>query len=124
MLRAFSLRKCLQPLSRNLQLCNVISNQKIGARLSSQYYPINDDLYGLTEEQKQLRRTVFNFAQKEIAPKAAQIDQDDEFVEMRQFWRQCGELGLFGITAPGVYGGSGGGRLPGTVSGDRGDHQS
>ena len=31
----------------------------------------------------QLRETVFQFAQKELAPKAQRIDRDNEFTEMR-----------------------------------------
>ncbi|KAK2150704.1 hypothetical protein LSH36_394g02098 [Paralvinella palmiformis] len=71
------------------------------------YYPINDDIYGLTQEQKQLRKTVFQFTQEKLAPKAAEIDKNNEFPELRQFWKDCGNLGLLGITAPVAYGGSG-----------------
>ncbi|KAK7501257.1 hypothetical protein BaRGS_00007382 [Batillaria attramentaria] len=68
---------------------------------SCSYYPINDNLYGLTDEQKQLRESVFQFVQKELAPKAQQIDKDNTFADMKKFWLQCGELGLLG-----EYGGS------------------
>lgn len=50
---------------------------------STQFYPINDDVFGLNEEQKQLRETVFAFAQKELAPLAQQIDRDNDFKDMR-----------------------------------------
>uniref|UniRef100_A0AC35F7G5 Isovaleryl-CoA dehydrogenase, mitochondrial n=1 Tax=Panagrolaimus sp. PS1159 TaxID=55785 RepID=A0AC35F7G5_9BILA len=69
-------------------------------------YPINDDLYQLTDEQKQLRKTVFDFAQKELAPHAAEIDKTNNFPQLREFWKKLGENGLLGITAPAEYGGS------------------
>ena len=47
------------------------------------YYPINDDVFNLTEDQKQLRQTVFNFVQKELAPKANEIDRTNEFKDLR-----------------------------------------
>lgn len=71
------------------------------------YYPINDDMFGLNEEQKQLRQTVFQFAQEKLAPKAAEIDKNNVFPEMREFWKECGKLGFLGITAPPEYGGTG-----------------
>lgn len=74
-------------------------------RLTS-YFPIDDNLFGLTDEQKQLREAVFQFAQKELAPKADDIDKTNSFPEMRDFWKKCGELGLHGITAPAKYGGA------------------
>uniref|UniRef100_A0AC34GXW2 Isovaleryl-CoA dehydrogenase, mitochondrial n=1 Tax=Panagrolaimus sp. ES5 TaxID=591445 RepID=A0AC34GXW2_9BILA len=69
-------------------------------------YPINDDLYQLTDEQKQLRKTVFDLAQKELAPHAAEIDKTNNFPQLREFWKKLGENGLLGITAPAEYGGS------------------
>ncbi|PVD38094.1 hypothetical protein C0Q70_00705 [Pomacea canaliculata] len=54
----------------------------------------------------ELRESVFQFTQKELAPKAAQIDKENNFADMKQFWLQCGELGLLGATAPSKYGGS------------------
>ena len=71
------------------------------------HYPIDNDLYGLTPEQVQLRETVFHFFQKEIAPIADKIDKEDDFPGMRDFWKKLGELGLLGITADPQYGGSG-----------------
>ncbi|KAA0202043.1 hypothetical protein HAZT_HAZT004934 [Hyalella azteca] len=71
------------------------------------HYPINDTFYGLSEVQQQLRKTVFDFAQKEIAPRAAQIDKTDDFPEMRELWLKMGSLGLLGATADADFGGSG-----------------
>lgn len=73
---------------------------------SSQYYPINDSIFNLTDEQKQLRTTVFNFAQAELAPKAKEIDELDDFKERSAFYRKMGELGLHGVTVSSKYGGS------------------
>ncbi|XP_017789916.1 PREDICTED: LOW QUALITY PROTEIN: isovaleryl-CoA dehydrogenase, mitochondrial [Habropoda laboriosa] len=83
-------------------------NNKFHVRYSSQYYKIDDNLFGLNEEQKELRQLVFNFAQKELAPKAAEIDKKNNFDELREFWKKLGQLGLLGITVKPEYGGTGG----------------
>jgi len=75
------------------------------------HYPVDDIVGGLTEEQIQLRETVFNFVQKELAPKASEIDKNNNFPEFRDFFKKCGSLGLLGITAKSEYGGSDGGYL-------------
>ncbi|XP_009077558.1 PREDICTED: isovaleryl-CoA dehydrogenase, mitochondrial [Acanthisitta chloris] len=46
------------------------------------------------------------FCQEHLAPKAQEIDQENEFKGMRDFWKKLGELGVLGITAPVEYGGS------------------
>jgi len=81
-------------------------------RSLSNYFPIDEHIYGLTEEQKQLRQTVFGFVQKELAPKAYEIDKKNEFPALRTFWRQLGELGCLGPTVSSDYGGSELGYLP------------
>ncbi|KAH7730603.1 isovaleryl-CoA dehydrogenase [Aphelenchoides avenae] len=68
--------------------------------------PVNDDLYGLSPEQRTLRQTVFDLAQKELAPHAAEIDRKNNFDQLRDFWKLLGRNGLLGITAPAKYGGS------------------
>ncbi|RZF40332.1 hypothetical protein LSTR_LSTR006941 [Laodelphax striatellus] len=75
---------------------------------ASQYYPIDDELLGLTTEQKQLRESIFNLAQKELAPKAKEIDKENNFKDLRSFWKKLGDLGALGITVPSEYGGSDG----------------
>jgi len=75
------------------------------------HYPIDDIVSGLTEEQIMLRKTVFEFAQKELAPMAAEIDKQNAFPENREFFKKCGDLGLLGITAKSEYGGTDGGYL-------------
>uniref|UniRef100_D2SNL6 Isovaleryl-CoA dehydrogenase, mitochondrial n=1 Tax=Heliothis virescens TaxID=7102 RepID=D2SNL6_HELVI len=80
---------------------------KTGTRCMS-HYPIDEHVFGLSSEQQQLRQSVFDFAQKELAPKAAQIDKENNFAKLREFWKKCGEMGLLGITANPEYGGTGG----------------
>jgi butyryl-CoA dehydrogenase len=61
--------------------------------------------FALSEELEQFRRTVRDFAEKEIAPHAAEWDRTHHFpVDVVQ---KMGELGLFGLTAPEEYGGAG-----------------
>jgi short/branched chain acyl-CoA dehydrogenase len=61
--------------------------------------------YSLSPELEQFRRTVRDFAEKEIAPHAARWDREHHFpVEVVH---KMGELGLFGLTAPEEYGGAG-----------------
>ena len=60
--------------------------------------------HGLDEEIEMLRETVHRFAQVEIAPRAAAIDEDNDFPP--DLWPKLGSLGLLGITAPEEYGGS------------------
>ncbi|XP_065213838.1 isovaleryl-CoA dehydrogenase, mitochondrial-like isoform X1 [Planococcus citri] len=90
------------------------SNSKwynINERTLSQFYPINEEIFGLSEDQKQLRTTIFNFVQKELAPFAAEIDKQNEFKQLREFWRKLGSLGLIGIETKSEYGGSEGSYL-------------
>ncbi len=59
----------------------------------------------LTEEHEALRRAVRDFAQKEIAPIAAQFDESGEFP--LETIRKLGQLGVMGIEIPEEYGGAG-----------------
>jgi len=51
-----------------------------------------------------LRDSVRDFAQKEIAPRAAEIDRSNEFPP--DLWRKLGSLGVLGITVEEEYGGT------------------
>ena len=60
--------------------------------------------FQLGKEVDALRDAVCEFAQAEIAPRAAEIDRDDRFP--MELWRKMGGLGVLGITAPEQYGGA------------------
>src|SRR6188472_3358515 len=61
--------------------------------------------FELSPEHEQFRRTVQDFAQKEIAPHAAQWDREHHFPT--DVVQKMGELGLMGLTAPEEFGGMG-----------------
>jgi len=66
-------------------------------------HTINLD-YGLGSDIDMLRDTVRGFAFEKIAPRAAKIDEKDEFPI--DLWPAMGELGLHGITVKEEYGGA------------------
>lgn len=65
--------------------------------------------FHLGETADLLRDTVRAFAADEIAPRAAQIDADNDFPA--DLWRKMGDLGLLGITVEEEWGGAGMGYL-------------
>jgi isovaleryl-CoA dehydrogenase len=65
--------------------------------------------FGLGAETDMLRKTVADFAQDKIAPRADEIDRKNEFP--RDLWPEMGALGLHGITVEEEYGGTGLGYL-------------
>uniref|UniRef100_H2YYV8 Isovaleryl-CoA dehydrogenase, mitochondrial n=1 Tax=Ciona savignyi TaxID=51511 RepID=H2YYV8_CIOSA len=69
--------------------------------------PIDDELLGFTDDQKQLRSTVSKFLQDELTPLADEIDRTNDFPQMRSFWKKLGDMGLLGITVPESDGGTG-----------------
>lgn len=59
----------------------------------------------LTEEHELIRNTVRDFAEREIKPRAQELDEKAEFsIELTNM---IGELGLFGMYVPEQYGGQG-----------------
>ncbi len=70
--------------------------------------------FGLGETIDMLRDSVRSFAADEIAPRAAAIDQDNEFPA--DLWRKFGALGALGITVAEEYGGTDMGYLALTVA--------
>ena len=65
--------------------------------------------FGLGETLNLLRDSVAQFTAAEIAPRAAEIDANNEFP--RDLWPKLGALGLLGVTAEAQYGGAGLGYL-------------
>ena len=60
--------------------------------------------FQLGEDIDALRDAVREFAQQEIAPRAAEIDRSDQFP--MDLWRKMGDLGVLGITVGEEYGGA------------------
>src|SRR5215510_15766301 len=65
--------------------------------------------FDLGETAEALRESVRAFAEDEIAPRAAEIDRQDDFPA--DLWRKFGSLGLLGITVEEEFGGAGMGYL-------------
>jgi alkylation response protein AidB-like acyl-CoA dehydrogenase len=60
---------------------------------------------GLSDVQRQIVETVREFTDREIIPRAQQLEHDDEYPQ--QIVDQMREMGLFGLTIPEEYGGLG-----------------
>ncbi|HUT70543.1 MAG TPA: acyl-CoA dehydrogenase family protein, partial [Desulfatiglandales bacterium] len=65
--------------------------------------------FELTEEQRIIQKTIRDFATKELAPVADELDEKEEFPH--QIFKRIGELGLLGMLLPQEYGGSDAGEL-------------
>jgi isovaleryl-CoA dehydrogenase len=65
--------------------------------------------FGLGEQAEMLRDSVRSFAADEIAPRAAEIDRENDFPA--DLWRKMGALGILGVTAAEEFGGAGMGYL-------------
>jgi butyryl-CoA dehydrogenase len=62
--------------------------------------------FALTDEQALIRETVRNFAERELAPSAAERDEEERFDRALMF-DKVGALGLTGVVFPEEYGGGG-----------------
>lgn len=61
--------------------------------------------FALGETVDMLRESVRDFAEREIAPRAAKIDSTNQFPQ--DLWPKLGQLGLLGVTVEEEFGGSG-----------------
>ena len=61
--------------------------------------------FALTQEQRQIRDMVAEFVDDEVVPRAAEIDETDEFPQ--DLVDRMAELGLMGMPVPEEYGGAG-----------------
>jgi len=62
-------------------------------------------MFELNEEQRLIQKSVYEFARKELAPKASYWDTHEEFP-----WesvKKMAEIGLTGLRLPAMYGGAG-----------------
>ncbi len=60
--------------------------------------------FDLGQDLDMLRDAVADFAKAEIAPRAAQLDRDDQFP--MDLWKKFGDLGILGMTVSEEYGGA------------------
>ncbi|WP_237068534.1 isovaleryl-CoA dehydrogenase [Microbulbifer guangxiensis] len=70
--------------------------------------------FNLGEEIDMLRDMVYKFCQAELVPRAAQIDEDNQFPA--DMWKKFGDMGLLGITVEEEFGGSSMGYLAHAVA--------
>ncbi len=70
--------------------------------------------FHLGETADMLRNSVRSFAADEIAPRAAAIDESNDFPA--DLWKKMGDLGVLGITADEAYGGAGMGYIEHAVA--------
>ncbi|QRV88002.1 acyl-CoA dehydrogenase [Ceratobasidium sp. AG-Ba] len=81
-------------------------------RRASTFY--NAAVAGLTDEESEFRNAVHEFAQREVAPRAAEIDKTNQ--SPMDLWEKLGSMGLHGITVSEAYGGLGSGYLQHTLA--------
>jgi alkylation response protein AidB-like acyl-CoA dehydrogenase len=72
--------------------------------------PRHHDPFALTEEERAVRDTAAQFAARELAPTAAQRDEEERYD--RSLFDRMGELGLTGLHYPEEFGGAGIGTFP------------
>ena len=88
----------------------------LGRSLS--HLPIDDDLFGLTDEQKEIRSSFRNFFETELGPHVKAIDDNDDYPGFREYMKKCGDMGILGLTVPEEYGGTDMGYFAHILSGE------
>ncbi|KAF9013930.1 acyl-CoA dehydrogenase NM domain-like protein [Cyathus striatus] len=63
----------------------------------------NSDVAGLSDEESEFRNAIVDFAQREVASRAAEIDKSNTFPP--DLWEKLGDMGLLGVTVSAKYGG-------------------
>ena len=61
--------------------------------------------FHFTEDEKDILNMLHDFAIKEVAPIAAEVDENERFPE--ETWRKLAEMGMMGVPYPEEYGGAG-----------------
>lgn len=84
-----------------MQNAAVKHEQKRQAPIMKNYPTLS---FGHPEEIEMMRGEVFKFAQSELAPRAAQIDETNTFPH--DMWKKMGDMGLLGMTVAEEYGGA------------------
>ncbi|KAI0053901.1 acyl-CoA dehydrogenase NM domain-like protein [Auriscalpium vulgare] len=93
--------RCLARSTTRLRSVACPALASVPQRRNASFY--NTDVAGLTEEQAEFRNAVTEFAQRVIAPKAAEIDRTNN--SPMEFWQKLGDMGLLGVTVSAKYGG-------------------
>ena len=93
---------CEQALGKRRDKVSATKQEMTGNTPMNTRYPTLN--FGLGEDIDMLRDAVYQMCQKEIAPRAADIDRNNEFP--MDLWRTFGDMGLLGITVEDRYGGS------------------
>ncbi len=62
--------------------------------------------FHFNEEEQEILDMLHDFCLKEVAPKAAEVDENERFPE--ETWHKLAEMGMMGIYFPKEYGGAGG----------------
>ena len=61
--------------------------------------------FHFNEEEQRILDVLHNFCKKEVAPIAAEIDENERFPE--ETWHKLASMGMMGIPFPEQYGGAG-----------------
>src|SRR5512136_206160 len=65
--------------------------------------------FTFSREHERLRRTIRDFVEREVVPRAAEIDENEEVPY--DVLKKAAKMGLFGIPFPRQYGGAGAGEI-------------